>query len=174
RRSRIIHLPQQLFGILICPRGFILFYERSHNLPSSMQVSMLDEVDASTVATLVKQYESSRTDENSKELLRQMYDSASSAIQGPLLTELVNVDAARSSEAGNRPTLSDYEKDFPNGDDRRKIKKVLRQNGTLPFLNGRQIFLFMALLTIPVFVYAYRNHPWITAAGQESGHESVE
>jgi acyl-[acyl-carrier-protein]-phospholipid O-acyltransferase/long-chain-fatty-acid--[acyl-carrier-protein] ligase len=142
-------------------------------LPTEMQVTSLNETDLAETTKLVKQYDQKWTLENSKSLLREIVDSAPAPIRAPLITSLVNLDWEKSKADDHAVKLADYEVEFPDGDDQRMIKKVLRQTGMLPLLTGRQIFLFMALLTIPVFIYAYRNHPWITKAGQEFAHESV-
>ncbi|MFT5303222.1 MAG: acyl-[acyl-carrier-protein]-phospholipid O-acyltransferase [Mariniblastus sp.] len=84
------------------------------------------------------------------------------------VTELVFLDSQRRREAGKTLTFQQYRNEFgfdstenassnpvvENARIGRQIKQAISQSGRLPWLNSRQIFLVMSILTLPVIFYA--------------------
>lgn len=70
------------------------------------------------------------------------------------INELVVADARERISRGEAVSLKTYDELFPKDDDQRHVKKVLQQAGKLPLFTARQNFLIMAIMTLPVLIYA--------------------
>jgi acyl-[acyl-carrier-protein]-phospholipid O-acyltransferase/long-chain-fatty-acid--[acyl-carrier-protein] ligase len=137
------------------------------NLPAKITSESLSTQQQSTLTAIVDDFKSKPIAKNEPNL-KSFVDNAPAEVRTAALTELVFTDSRRRRAAGNTLTLQKYRDEFAPEDpdsispevkkeqDRigRQIKQSIAQSGQLPWLNSRQVFLVMSLITIPVLCYA--------------------
>lgn len=146
-------------------------YGAKENLPDEYLIESLDQPLQNQVANLVEQYAtavaSANTLDTSAGEISSLDLDIESEIRKPLITELVWDDYVRQRNEMDQQIDVDpenaekykidtekYAKLFPENEERRQVKLILRQAAKQPWLSARQIFFVVGLMTLPVFIYA--------------------
>lgn len=147
-------------------------YGAKENLPSDYFLTeTTDQQIQDQVNSLAKKYAATVAKANSQDKdaapIEPLVLDFDSSVRRPLITELVWNDYIRQRDEAEKQAKLSPEKEgkfkidtdkyselFPDNEDHRQVKLILRQGSVQPWLNARQIFFVVGLMTLPVFLYA--------------------
>ncbi len=145
-----------LLGLMRAPR----FDGSLANLPPSITSASLNAEQKLKLQQLLSEYVAQPDWINLPPRIKAFADRVDPTMRPVVVTELAYLDAKNRREKEKSILFNAYLAEYPadsNGvfpSEARLIKKGTLQAGKLPLLTSRQVFLSMALLTLPVFAFA--------------------
>lgn len=132
------------------------------NIPPSILANNLNEEERQNIVSLANRFEVKwkESDEDQRPRIESYLEEVSPAEKSELLAQLLWIELQEEESEGDVALKSSLFRRFP--DDKSLVKAIYDQSSGLPLLSAREIFLFLALMTLPVLIYVLWRLPQAT------------